>query len=194
MYWIVSCIMGFIYIDRFINRIVFHNKLMDENVIKTQEWKVFYAISMILLIPANLDIYELPYVILYIILSGICIEDILYKTISNINIIGILIINMVIVIQGNLPVGYHVASLIFPSSLLLLLGVTTKYKIGMGDIKLLAVLGFGCGIMISIRLLSYACILGGIVSLILLCLRVVKLKDTIPFGPFIIMGYFFAIL
>ncbi len=66
--------------------------------------------------------------------------------------------------------------------------------IGKGDIKLLSGLGFSCGTytVFSTLLLSLICCI--IMSIILLLMKRVSLKDSLPFGPFIWMGYICMIL
>ena len=56
---------------------------------------------------------------------------------------------------------------------------------GGGDIKLMAALGivFGWKLLIPLMFLSF--LLGGIIGIALLVLKVKKIKDMIPFGPYI---------
>lgn len=66
--------------------------------------------------------------------------------------------------------------------------------IGKGDIKLLSALGFLCGVyaVFSTLLLSLFCCV--MVSIILLLMKKVSLKEYLPFGPFIWLGYMCMIL
>lgn len=56
---------------------------------------------------------------------------------------------------------------------------------GGGDIKLMAALGvvFGWKVLIPLMFLSF--IMGGIIGIILLVFKIKKMKDMIPFGPYI---------
>lgn len=66
--------------------------------------------------------------------------------------------------------------------------------IGKGDIKLLSALGFLCGtytVFSTLLLALFCCV---IVSVILLFMKKVSIKDCLPFGPFIWMGYVCMIL
>jgi len=61
--------------------------------------------------------------------------------------------------------------------------------IGMGDVKLLAALGFACGaytVFLTLLLALLCCIL---VSVVLLLQKKVTWKAQLPFGPFILVGY-----
>lgn len=66
--------------------------------------------------------------------------------------------------------------------------------IGKGDVKLLAALGFSCGLYTVFSTLLMALFCCVIVSVILLKMKKVTLKDYLPFGPFIWMGYLCMIL
>ncbi|MBU0687640.1 MAG: prepilin peptidase [Candidatus Margulisbacteria bacterium] len=63
-----------------------------------------------------------------------------------------------------------------------------KEGLGQGDIKLGVMLGACLGIPGLIVCLSVAYIIGAVVSAFLLALNFKKLKDRIPFGPFLVIG------
>lgn len=63
---------------------------------------------------------------------------------------------------------------------------------GMGDVKLFLPIGLFLGWKLSILTLFIAVLLGGIVSILLLLLRIKDRKSAIPFGPFIIMGTYIS--
>lgn len=85
--------------------------------------------------------------------------------------------------------GFVVCLLVFLTA-----GKVFPGGIGKGDIKLLAALGFSCGVytVFSTLLLALFCCV--IVSVILMIMKKVTLKDYLPFGPFIWMGYLCMIL
>ena len=56
---------------------------------------------------------------------------------------------------------------------------------GGGDIKMMAALGFLLGLYPTLLLIFLSFVLGGILSGMLLLLKIKKRKDHIPFGPFI---------
>jgi leader peptidase (prepilin peptidase)/N-methyltransferase len=66
--------------------------------------------------------------------------------------------------------------------------------IGMGDLKLLVSVGLLTGLMRSVAGLMVGTLAAGIVIGALLVLRRVTLRTYIPFGPFLIVGAFWAIL
>ena len=65
---------------------------------------------------------------------------------------------------------------------------------GMGDIKLFAPIGLFLGWRMCILALITAIVLAGISSLILMLTGTKKRKDTIPFGPFIVLGTLISML
>lgn len=67
----------------------------------------------------------------------------------------------------------------------------TGGKIGMGDGLLLCVTGIGLGLWGNLELFAVALFAAAIVSIILLSLRLVDRKKSIPFVPFLFIGYLF---
>jgi leader peptidase (prepilin peptidase)/N-methyltransferase len=65
----------------------------------------------------------------------------------------------------------------------------TGGKIGMGDGILLCVTGIGLGFWNNLELFGVALFLAAVLSIILMILRVVDRKKSIPFIPFLFAGY-----
>ncbi len=78
--------------------------------------------------------------------------------------------------------------------ILLLMSLITKGGIGMGDVKLISTMGFVSGIAAIFYSFFYATVLCLLVTLILLITKTKKLKDELPFGPFLFFGYILAII
>lgn len=78
--------------------------------------------------------------------------------------------------------------------LLLLIAVVSKGGMGGGDIKFAAALGlwFGWKMILLILLLSF--VFGGVGGALAMALRLKSRKDFIPFGPFIALAAFLALL
>ena len=66
--------------------------------------------------------------------------------------------------------------------------------IGMGDLKLLVSVGLMAGGYRLIIGVVYGCLLAGVVIIVLLALRRITLRSFIPFGPFLIIGAYWALL
>ncbi len=71
--------------------------------------------------------------------------------------------------------------------------VTKGKGMGVGDIKLVFLLGFILGWPNILVGLICAFILGAIVGTLLVISSVKKMKSSIPFGPFLIAGFYFAL-
>ena len=65
---------------------------------------------------------------------------------------------------------------------------------GMGDVKIFAPIGIFLGWKMCILALIISMFLGGITSLLLIVLKKMNRKDTIPFGPFIAVATFIVIV
>ena len=65
---------------------------------------------------------------------------------------------------------------------------------GGGDVKLAAYIGLITGFPGVITALVLTILAGGIVTLLLLITRVVNLRSGIPYGPFLVIGGFTAML
>ncbi len=76
------------------------------------------------------------------------------------------------------------------------LAIISPSGIGMGDVKLAAVIGLGLGYLgwgTWVVGLFAGFLVGGVISLAALALRKATLRSTIPFGPSMLVGAFIAI-
>lgn len=71
----------------------------------------------------------------------------------------------------------------------ILLSKVTQGKIGLGDGILLCVTGLGLGFWTNTELFGIALTLAAAVSILLLLLRIADRKKSIPFVPFLLVGY-----
>ena len=86
---------------------------------------------------------------------------------------------------GGIVVGGFVALLVL---------VSKERWMGLGDIGLALVLGVLTGLSSGIAGLIIAFVTGAIVGLLLLAKRVKSAKDVIPFGPFLVLGTYIAVI
>ena len=70
----------------------------------------------------------------------------------------------------------------------------TRGQIGIGDGLILCVTGLGLGIAKGMEMLLYGLLLAALFSAILLVRKVANRKMTIPFIPFLFVGYLITIL
>lgn len=80
------------------------------------------------------------------------------------------------------------SGMLIGGGMFLLAHFLTKGGVGMGDVKLLAVIGayMGSGSIMAVAFLSVAA--SAFYSIVMLLLKKIKLKEEIPFAPFIFVG------
>jgi leader peptidase (prepilin peptidase)/N-methyltransferase len=75
------------------------------------------------------------------------------------------------------------------SAFLFLIYILSRGRaMGLGDVKLAALIGLMLGLASGIAALIIAFIIGAVVSLAIVLVRKKKLKDAVPFGPFLTLG------
>lgn len=79
---------------------------------------------------------------------------------------------------------------IFMLIALLALLIYRRVGMGMGDVKLMGVLGLFFGLANTIQIFVFSFFIGAIVSIFLLVTKIKSSKDYIPFGPFIVAASF----
>lgn len=82
----------------------------------------------------------------------------------------------------------HLLGAVAGGGILLLIVIVSRGGMGLGDVKLFALLGFVVGLPGTVVALIAACLAGTIVGGSLLALGVVRRKQPIPFGPFLALG------
>ncbi|WP_238457860.1 prepilin peptidase [Desulforamulus ferrireducens] len=95
-----------------------------------------------------------------------------------------------------LPVDYlnSLAGLSTAGGLLLLIALVSRGGMGMGDIKLAAVLGLYLGWPNALLAMFIACLLAGTCGMFLILFKIKSRKDIIPFAPFIALASFITLL
>lgn len=73
--------------------------------------------------------------------------------------------------------------------IVVILSKITKDKIGIGDGLILCSTGMGLGFWGNLELFAYALFIAAIVSIVLLSLRKVDKKYSLPFVPFLMLSY-----
>ena len=78
--------------------------------------------------------------------------------------------------------------------IMVILSLLSKGALGMGDVKLLAVISFTADIYCSVNILLYSSIACMLFFIILLLMKSKKAKEKIPFAPFIFVGLIITLL
>ncbi len=98
-----------------------------------------------------------------------------------------------LLLAGGPPWGVILGGLIAGGALLAMALVSPR-GMGMGDVKLAALLGFLLGYPVILVGLFLAFVLGGLISLALLAAGRVSRKDTVAFGPYLALGGILAMV
>ncbi len=94
---------------------------------------------------------------------------------------------------GSLP-GAFLAAIAIPGFLFLVAIPFGAGAIGMGDLKLLVSVGLLTGLVRAVTGVIVGALAAGIVLAVLLAARRITLKTYVPFGPFLILGAYWAVL
>lgn len=88
----------------------------------------------------------------------------------------------------------HIIGFFAVSVPLLLIGIISKGGMGMGDVKLMAVIGLLLGWQNVLVALMVGAMIGSVIGLTLIGLKIIKRKEPVPFGPFLAVGIQIAML
>jgi prepilin signal peptidase PulO-like enzyme (type II secretory pathway) len=72
--------------------------------------------------------------------------------------------------------------------LFLLIALVSRGGMGMGDIKMAALMGAMLGSTVVFAAIFMAVLGGGLISILLLVFKIKERKQGIPFGPFLALG------
>lgn len=148
-------------------------------------------VYLLLYLKFGYSIEFLGYAVLCSILIVVAVIDYYHKIIPDtINIFGLIfgLIFHAINFSNFSNLLQYIFGFLIGGGFLLLIAVLSKGAMGGGDIKLMAVLGFWLGWKFTLLILFLSFFLGGLISIILILLKIKGRKDTIPFGPFIVLA------
>ncbi|MDF2473797.1 MAG: peptidase prepilin type [Anaerocolumna sp.] len=116
-------------------------------------------------------------------------QDVKRKQINTMLIlIGAVVILAASFLQGDLDLMERLLGLT-PGIILLLLSYITRGQIGIGDGLIICGIGICFGLLETVVLLAYGLFGSAIFAVIILCIHKADRKKTIPFVPFILLGY-----
>ncbi len=87
-----------------------------------------------------------------------------------------------------------VLGLLAAGGVFLIIVLVSRGGMGGGDVTLIGALGFVLGLRYILLTIFLSFILGAVISVFLLAAKIKTRKDPIPFGPFIVTGFFITIL
>ncbi|MFZ5651432.1 MAG: prepilin peptidase [Bacillota bacterium] len=144
---------------------------------------VFYSFG------AEIDLIK--YLFLTALMIAVAFIDLDHYIIPNrLVLAGLIAGSLFIPLTGEPPLLDALSGVLAASGFLLFLYLVSRGGMGMGDIKLAAVIGIFLGWPMSLFAVFSACFLAGILGIALIATGVKKRKDPIPFGPFLAAGTF----
>ena len=130
--------------------------------------------------------------IMFLLLSALIVISMIdYKYMIIPNIItysGIIIGFISAIIFDHLSIFDSILGIFIPALILLAVALIFKGGMGMGDVKLVAMLGAFLGYKYSLLSIFIGSLVGSIIGITLMALGIIERKDRIPFGPFICLG------
>ena len=146
-------------------------------------------------------INRLKMLVALVCLTGAACNDYREQRIPNIfplamAVVGLLCLAMGYLTSQNGAVSYIAGSLVaavLVTACMSMVALLTKNGIGMGDIKLLGALALAGGIYAVGGTLFYGVIACSLAAIVLLILKKKTIKESLPFGPFIFIGYIVSI-
>jgi len=189
--------------------------LADSHVntrVKYKQWKGWIALPLIAAILGCALAYHVsifaPSILVvvglcvaYVFVVAAAIYDFKLQLIPNaipLAIVGIRILFIIAeqIIYGDAVIGFMYSFVGGAVGFLVLYvaGRLSKGGIGGGDIKLVAALGFLCGFRAMFTTLTLALLVCALFSIPYVIAKKERLSDSLPFGPFIYVGFIFMLL
>jgi leader peptidase (prepilin peptidase) / N-methyltransferase len=178
----------------------------DDGSVRRVDWRtlvvgVLGAIAMAAL-PSRfgdartLAIFGAYFLVLIVLLA----TDLDQRLLPDVITLPLIVAALTVRLLGLLPDGFGplwgaiLVAIVLPAGLYALSIPFGAGAIGIGDLKLLVSVGLLSGLIRTVVGIVSGALLAGIVVLVLLVTRRVTLRTYIPFGPFLIIGAFWAVL
>ncbi|TDX53034.1 prepilin peptidase [Orenia marismortui] len=115
--------------------------------------------------------------------------DLKYQIIPNkITYPGIIIFFIISFFFNHITIKSSLLGIVLSGGFLLVIAIVSRGGMGIGDVKLAAMVGSVIGVKYTIIGIFIGSLIGSIISLILIGFNIKDRKDRIPFGPFIAIG------
>lgn len=123
----------------------------------------------------------------------ITVSDLTYMLIPNSILLTMTVpVVVILVVFDWSHIGSHLLGALVGGGILLFIALITRGAMGMGDVKLFALLGLMIAFPNVVLALIIACLLGTMIGGILLAMKVMTRKQPMPFGPFLLAGSIIA--
>lgn len=183
--------------------------MKSENTLSQKKQWICCGTSILLTIGSSCVIYQTTenicaftrFITLYQILFCIAVIDYRHKIIPNF----LLLIGMGCQLVCNFFTHFiqnsswmqifqpNISGLLGSIFLLLLIYLLSRQSIGFGDVKLFGVIGFYTDFPFSFTVFFFALLCSSLCAILCLIFKQKSKKDTLPFGPFIFLGFLLAL-
>lgn len=164
---------------------------------------IIFAVAFYIYMEADSPVLArtLKYLAMLLVLAAVAWIDWKVRKIPNMLVFVLICIRFLFFVYESIKepdyISFNIIQMLFGAVLclviLLICRILVRNSIGMGDIKLFAVLGFYFGYdVIYVMFFSFLCT--AVFSIYLLTVKKMKKKDSVPIGPFIFIGTILSII
>lgn len=186
-----------------ISSVVGHAMRMNIKKILAGIFYIVFAAAFYIYMEADSPVLArtFKYLAMLLVLAAVGWIDWKVRKIPNILVLALICIRLLFFIYESIKepdyISFNIIQMLFGAALcliiLLICRVLVHNSIGMGDIKLFAVLGLYFGYdVIYVMFFSFLCT--AVFSIYLLAFKKMKKKDSVPLGPFIFLGTILSII
>ena len=119
----------------------------------------------------------------------VLVTDIKYMLIPNKVLLFFLPIFIILrIIEPLTPWWSSIGGAFIGTSIIAIIILVSRGGMGAGDMKLFGVLGIVLGVKHVLLAFFLSCIIGSVVGVLMLLLKVIKRKQPVPFGPYIVIA------
>lgn len=152
-------------------------------------------ISLIIYEKYSLSVTFIKYAVLFAILITISIVDVKSMQIPNSLVIAGILTGLIFSsVTGPMEAIFRVLAGFAAGFIFLIISWLSKGGVGMGDVKLMVVIGIYMGLGLTFNILILSVIIGGIAAAAMLLTKKTDRKGTIPFAPFVLIGTVIMVL
>lgn len=132
----------------------------------------------------------LAFLVLVVVLTTVSLIDYLYYEIPNEYNALVFVLGLAWTFSRSSSWGQAFLASLVLFGLFFMLMVVTRGQLGAGDVKLVAGLGLFLGTSGILPFFMYSFLIAALVSVFLLVVKKKKRSDRLPFGPFLVAGFF----
>ena len=132
-----------------------------------------------------------------ILIGGLLIAawtDAMFQKIPNQMLLVLLGVRVCLLIVRNTGIGISVAGFLIGGIAMLAAYLLSKKGMGAGDVKLMAIVGSYVGVDKILQVLFTSFFTAAIYSLLQLARKEIRIKDQLPFAPFVLVGVIISVL